>query len=151
MKEHRIRSLAKGISWRFVGTADTTLLSLFFTRNLQQSLGIGGIEFCTKILLYYVHERAWFRIRWRREAVTGQAGAVHHDDHMRSVAKGISWRVFALMDTVLIAWLITGSVKKAFHIGIAEIITKVFLYYLHERAWQKIDAGRRVRTPDAAA
>ena len=142
MKEHRLRSLAKGFSWRFVGTADTTLLSWLFTRNVQQSLGIGGIEFCTKILLFYLHERLWFRIRWLREPVAGPADTVHHDHRLRSLAKGVSWRFFALIDTVLIAWWITGNARQAIHIGISEVVTKIFLFYLHERIWQKIGIGK---------
>ena len=64
MKEQRLRSLVKGLSWRAVGTADTILISYLITGHIGKALSIGGIELITKILLYYAHERAWMRIPW---------------------------------------------------------------------------------------
>jgi uncharacterized membrane protein len=46
------------------------------------------------------------------------------------------------MDTVIISYLITGNLKMAASIGSIEVVTKVFLYYYHERAWNKISFGR---------
>jgi len=60
----------------------------------------------------------------------------------RSVIKGLSWRVFATFDTILISWLITGELALAFSIGGIEVVTKIVLYYLHERAWNKIKLGK---------
>ncbi len=64
----------------------------------------------------------------------------------RSIVKGFSWRVFATLDTILISWLITNQLKFALSIGGIEVITKVFLYYFHERTWNKIKFGRKVET-----
>jgi len=64
------------------------------------------------------------------------------DKTSRSVWKTISWRIIATMDTVIISYLITGSLKMAASIGSIEVVTKVFLYYYHERAWNKISFGR---------
>jgi uncharacterized membrane protein len=66
------------------------------------------------------------------------------EKHHRSVVKAISWRAVGTIDTILISFLITGSVKLAFSIGGIEIFTKMLLYYLHERAWNKINFGRTV-------
>lgn len=57
--ERRWRSLAKAISWRLTGSADTFILSLLFTGNAKTSAAIGAAEILTKTGLYYVHERAW--------------------------------------------------------------------------------------------
>jgi uncharacterized membrane protein len=57
-----LRSLIKAVSWRILGSIDTTLLALLFTRNLTISMAIGGTEIITKVLLYYLHERLWTRI-----------------------------------------------------------------------------------------
>lgn len=62
----------------------------------------------------------------------------HGDSHKRSVVKAISWRVLGTIDTFLLSWLITGRVDLAAAIGGTEVITKMILYYLHERAWTKI-------------
>lgn len=65
------------------------------------------------------------------------------EKRVRSVVKGITWRVFATLDTVLIAWLITNQIKFALSIGGIEVVTKLGLYYLHERVWNKINLGKQ--------
>ncbi|WP_347922832.1 DUF2061 domain-containing protein [Pontimicrobium sp. SW4] len=60
----------------------------------------------------------------------------------RSLAKTISWRVIGTIDTVLISWLITGKIALALSIGTIELISKMILYFFHERAWNKIKWGK---------
>ena len=60
----------------------------------------------------------------------------------RSVVKSISWRMVGTIDTMVIAWLITGKLDAAVTIGGIEVFTKMALYYLHERTWNKIKFGR---------
>jgi uncharacterized membrane protein len=55
------RHLAKTISWRIIGTLDTMILSGLVTGSLLIGVTIGGIEIVTKMILYYLHERAWYR------------------------------------------------------------------------------------------
>jgi uncharacterized membrane protein len=69
------------------------------------------------------------------------------DTHSRSLAKAISWRVTGSIDTMVLSFLITGSIKFAAAIGLTEVLTKSVLYYLHERAWLKIPFGREASTP----
>ena len=64
------------------------------------------------------------------------------EKHYSSLVKAISWRVTGTCDTSLIAWLITGQVKAALGIGFVELFTKIFLYYVHERIWNRLDFGR---------
>ena len=59
----------------------------------------------------------------------------------RSLLKTISWRVIGTLDTMIISWIITGSFKWGVAIGSVEVITKMVLYYLHERAWYKSSYG----------
>ena len=65
----------------------------------------------------------------------------------RSVAKAITWRLTGSIDTVLVSWLIVGKIGLALSIGLIEIITKMTLYYFHERAWSRIKFG--IRKPSA--
>lgn len=65
----------------------------------------------------------------------------------RSVAKTISWRTLGTLDTMIISYFITGNLVMAASIGSIEVITKMILYYFHERAWNKINIGR-VKEPD---
>ncbi len=65
----------------------------------------------------------------------------------RSVAKTVSWRTVGTLDTVIISYFITGNLKMAASIGSIELFTKMFLYYFHERAWNKISFGKS-KEPD---
>ncbi len=142
MSEKHHRSLIKGVSWRIVGTVDTIFLSWIFTGTMGTALKIGGVEFFTKIFLYYLHERIWLAVPWAQTVATECGQLVFTDEHHRSIAKGISWRAVGTVDTILVAFLITGDYSKALSIGLTEIITKVFLYYLHERVWHRVQFGR---------
>ena len=62
--------------------------------------------------------------------------------HSRSVVKAISWRVTGTVDTMVISFLITGQAKWAISIGFVELFTKVALYYVHERIWNRLSFGR---------
>ncbi len=55
------RHVAKTISWRIIGTIDTFLLSWFITGSWKIGLSIGGVEIITKMILYFFHERIWYR------------------------------------------------------------------------------------------
>ncbi|MGS2764303.1 DUF2061 domain-containing protein [Sinomicrobium sp. M5D2P9] len=58
---HRV-SVLKAVSWRLVGTIDTMIISYILTGDIKIALGIGSIEVVSKMILYYLHERAWLRI-----------------------------------------------------------------------------------------
>ncbi len=64
------------------------------------------------------------------------------DKKSRSIGKSISWRILASCDTVLISYIITGSFAIAASIGSIEVLTKMILYYFHERAWNRFEFGR---------
>jgi uncharacterized membrane protein len=55
----------------------------------------------------------------------------------RHLAKAVTWRITGTLDTMLIGWLITGSIEVGALIGGVEILTKTVLYYVHERVWYK--------------
>ena len=57
--------------------------------------------------------------------------------YKRHILKTISWRVLGTLDTIILSWVITGSWKIGLSIGGEEVITKMILYFLHERAWYK--------------
>ena len=63
------------------------------------------------------------------------------DSRKRHLAKTITWRFVGTIDTMVLAWIISGDPMTGFKIGAAEVFTKMILYYLHERAWYKINFG----------
>lgn len=64
------------------------------------------------------------------------------DKPFRSIAKTISWRGVGTMDTIIISYIVVGSAVAAVSIGAIELVTKMLLYYFHERAWNKISFGK---------
>jgi uncharacterized membrane protein len=71
------------------------------------------------------------------------------ESHIRSLLKGISWRIVATTDTVLVVLLITCisgncSIESAIKIGTIEFLIKLIVYYFHERIWQSQKVNDRV-------
>ena len=53
----------------------------------------------------------------------------------RSLAKGITWRITATLTTVVLVYIFFGKLEMAAAVGGIEVFLKLFLYFLHERAW----------------
>lgn len=64
------------------------------------------------------------------------------DKPYRSFVKALSWRMTGTVDTIVVSYIVTGKVTMALSIGGIELFTKICLYYLHERVWNKIPLGR---------
>jgi uncharacterized membrane protein len=64
------------------------------------------------------------------------------DKHYRSIVKAVSWRVTGSVDTMIITYLITGKWTFALAVSGVELFTKIGLYYVHERVWEKLQFGR---------
>lgn len=58
------RHAAKALTWRLVGTLDTFLLAWWLTGSVEFGAMFSGIEVITKTVLYYLHERAWYKTKW---------------------------------------------------------------------------------------
>lgn len=58
------RSLLKTISWRIIGTLDTLILSWIIVGEVSTAAAIASVEFLSKMILYFFHERAWNKIKW---------------------------------------------------------------------------------------
>jgi uncharacterized membrane protein len=134
MKDSNQRSLVKGISWRIVGTIDTFFLAYIFFGDIRIAAPIAATEVFTKIFLYYLHERIWNRVLLGRN----QGKPANY----RSLIKAISWRIFGSIDTMMISLIYSGNPLNALKLGSTEVLTKVGLYYFHERLWAVIRWGR---------
>ena len=130
----RKRHIAKAITWRVVGTIDTTLLAWLISGDPMIGFKVGISEVLTKLILYYFHERLWFNLNLSKD------GRVL-ESHKRHLTKSISWRFFGSLDTMLLAWLISGNPLIGFKIASFEVVTKIILYYIHERVWYKSRFG----------
>ena len=122
------RHLAKTITWRILGTLDTFLLSWFISNDVTIGFQIGFFELITKMILYYIHERVWFN-------------STIKSSNKRHILKTFSWRGVGTLDTIILGWVITGNPLTGLKIGGAEVVTKMLLYFGHEKLWYRIDYG----------
>ena len=60
-KKSRIRHIAKTITWRIIASLTTFILAYIFTQDITKSFWLMGTEMVLKLLLYYYHERVWFK------------------------------------------------------------------------------------------
>jgi uncharacterized membrane protein len=129
------RHIAKTVSWRLIGTMDTLILSWIISGNLSVGVKIGILELVTKMILYYFHEKIWFK-------------SSIINSNKRHLLKTFTWRTVATLDTILLGFIITGNPITGLKIGLAEVLTKMLLYFGHEKLWYKINFGlnnRRIR------
>lgn len=126
------RHLAKTISWRFVGTLDTLILAWIISGDFFLGAKISILEVITKMVLYYFHERIWFKSKIKASS-------------QRHLFKTITWRIIGTLDTVTLGWLISGDPFIGLKIGFAEVISKMILYYIHEKVWYRFNYGLDTR------
>ena len=62
--EKPVRSIAKALSWRVVGTIDTLVVSYILSGEIVLAASIASVDFLTKLMLYFFHERIWNKIKW---------------------------------------------------------------------------------------
>ena len=138
MSDHHRRSIVKGISWRLVAFLDTSVLALVFTRSLATAFKISGLEFFTKVFLFYLHERLWLTVAAR----VGHDHTNHAAGHGFTLAKAVSWRFVGSLDTTFLSYLVTGNLTVSLSIGGTEFFTKILLFYIHERLWMRVGWAR---------
>ena len=142
----RKRHVAKTITWRIIGSIDTWLISWiliqFFGENPQEAgeaaSYIAGLEIISKTILYYFHERIWYGLNW-----------ISDRQRIRHIIKTISWRLVGAIDTISLVFIVyyclfnttEGAAEVALSIFSIELITKIILYYLHERIWFSSNYG----------
>ena len=131
------RHILKSISWRIIGTIDTFLLSFILTGSISFGLSISGVDFFSKLFLYYFHERIWFVSKLK-------------SPNKRHLYKTFSWRAVGSLTTLIVALIVTGNPLTGFKIGFVETLTKMILYYLHEKMWYRINFGLNNRKSNYA-
>jgi uncharacterized membrane protein len=74
--------------------------------------------------------------------ITSIAASPMREKYYRSLVKAVSWRATGTLDTVVVSYFVTGKIGLALSIGFVELFTKIALYYVHERVWDRISFGR---------
>jgi adenylylsulfate kinase len=68
------------------------------------------------------------------------------ETHVRSIVKAISWRIVATLTTMLLVFMFTGNLVVSGGVGLTELLSKILMYYVHERIWNVLDFGRIQKT-----
>jgi uncharacterized membrane protein len=103
-------------------------LSWYISGDLAIGMKMGAFEMITKMVLYYIHERVWFKSKIK-------------SSNKRHILKTFSWRGVGTLDTIILGWLISGNPLTGLKIGGAEVVTKMLLYFGHEKLWYRINYG----------
>ena len=72
---------------------------------------------------------------------------MYKETNIRSIVKGISWRVVATSTTITIVYFFFDRLDLAIAAGLIETVLKVGLYWGHERIWQKLRWGKKKIEP----
>jgi uncharacterized membrane protein len=63
------------------------------------------------------------------------------ESQLRSVLKALTYRCTGTLTTVGLTYAVTGEVKAAVTVASIEPVLKIMVYYVHERAWQRVPIG----------
>jgi len=74
-------------------------------------------------------------------------GLAAMESHSRSIAKTLSWRLWATIITTAVVYFSTHEFKFAMEIGLLDTTIKLGAYFFHERLWNKVSFGRAVESP----
>ena len=116
------------MTWRFIGTIDTLIFAWLISEDLYEGISISGVTTFTKLVWYYLHERWWFN-------------STILDSNKRHLIKTFTWRGVGTLDTIFFAWLITENPLTGLKIGGIETVSKMLLYFGHEKLWYKVNYG----------
>jgi len=72
---------------------------------------------------------------------------MYKESNTRSIVKTISWRIIATITTMSLVYIFIGDLTVAVSVGGIEVFLKMFIYFLHERGWDKIKFGKKEIKP----
>jgi len=116
------KSILKSLVWRIIGIFWLGLITWFFTRNLTQTSLTTIIHHSTFLIIFYLHERAWLKIKIDFK---GWYKAVTYEIILGNIILG------------LITYFVTGDVKKMTAITLTYILTKLIMYVIYDKIWQQ--------------
>jgi adenylylsulfate kinase len=68
-RETHVRSVVKTVSWRVIATATTSVIVWLLTHRFEFALLVGGLDTSAKLVLYFLHERAWDKSHFGRKPI----------------------------------------------------------------------------------
>lgn len=132
--ETTARSAVKAFCWRLIAGSVTFITSIRFSGSVTTALTIVGSDFFSKAATMFIGER----LMNKSSAGRGAGG----DNVGRSLAKALLWRVFAICNTLTMAFFIAKDLSMASKIAGSDAIFKTGLMFFYERAWAKVEWGK---------
>merc|ERR1719203_2443511 len=135
VKETPLRSFVKAAGWRFTAGVVTAASSFIFTGSLATAASIVGWDLISKSGTMFIGERLWNNVKWGK----GKTG----DSSQRSLAKALAWRLFAAINTLFAAVVLTkGKAGVAGKIAGSDSVVKTVLFFFYERFWSLVAWGK---------
>lgn len=135
VKETAVRSFVKAAGWRFTAGCVTAASSYIFTGSLATAASIVGWDLISKSGTMFIGERLWNNVKWGK----GKTG----DSSQRSLAKALAWRLFAAINTLFAAVVLTkGKAGVAGKIAGSDSVVKTVLFFFYERFWSLVAWGK---------
>mmetsp|Transcript_2566 Transcript_2566/g.3602 ORF Transcript_2566/g.3602 Transcript_2566/m.3602 type:complete len:268 (+) Transcript_2566:317-1120(+) len=132
--ETAVRSAVKAMMWRVIAGSVTFVTSLRFSGSIATALSIVGSDFFSKAFTMFIGERLM-----NKSSAGRKAGG---DNAARSLAKALIWRLFAICNTLTMAFFVAKDLSIASKIAGSDAIFKTALMFFYERAWANIQWGK---------
>lgn len=124
--------MLKSIIWRIIGIFVLWVVSYIFTGSIPVSTWITVVHHTSFIIIYYLHERMWLKIKWK---------TTDKDKKLRSFVKGFVYEIIIAIPVLsLISFIFTGDLYSATLISIIYTFIKIIIYFIFERVWLIKDA-----------
>ena len=126
--ESRKRSIVKSILWRLIGIVFLACVTYFYTGSLAQTTMITLLHHGSFIIIYYLHERVWMN--------------KFDDWKYKKYARIFTYEII-LGNSVLgiISFVVTGSWTSVTQITLTYILNKLWMFYLYDRIWDRVNWG----------
>jgi len=132
--ETTLRSAVKAFLWRVIAGSITFVTSLQFSGSLTTALSIVGSDFFSKSFTMFIGERLMNKSQAGRTSGAETVG--------RSLAKALIWRLFAICNTLTMAFFVAKDLSIASKIAGSDAIFKTALMFFYERSWARIQWGK---------
>jgi len=122
--EPRSKSFLKSVSWRIIGIIWLWFIAWAFTQSLVQTSLTTIIHHTIFIVVFYLHERVWQKIKVNEK----------YKPYIKSFTYEI---ILGNLILGLITFSVTGSIQKMTGITLTYILSKIPMYWIHERLWRR--------------
>ena len=138
-KETQTRTIGKVVSWRVLLTISHIVNGFIATGSLVTGLQIAGLAAVINSILFWAHERGWNIAQWNRKPAEEK---LFVEGQPRTISKILTWRVLITASNFVIPFVVTGSWGQAVLFGGLATAVNMFLFWAHERVWNKFTWGK---------